>query len=97
MKVIKIFKRLKAQGNTVLIDDHDPQIIAIADQVINLGEPAGTQVGYITFSGSYADLKKSATLTGTSLRYLGDPKTTYRSITKFYQINNVTQNNLQQV
>ena len=97
LKVIKIFQRLKAQGNTVLIDDHDPQIIAIADHVINLGEPAGTQGGYITFSGSYADLKKSATLTGTSLRHLGDLKSTYRLITNFYQINNVTQNNLQHV
>lgn len=97
LKVIKIFQRLKAQGNTVLIDDHDPQIIAIADHVINLGEPAGTQGGYITFSGSYADLKKSATLTGTSLRHLGDLKSTYRPITNFYQINNVTQNNLQHV
>lgn len=97
LKVIKIFQRLKAQGNTVLIDDHDLQIIAIADHVINLGEPAGTQGGYITFSGSYADLKKSATLTGTSLRHLGDLKSTYRLITNFYQINNVTQNNLQHV
>ena len=97
LKVIKIFQRLKAQGNTVLIDDHDPQIIALADHVINLGEPAGTQGGYITFSGSYADLKKSATLTGTSLRHLGDLKSTYRPITNFYQINNVTQNNLQHV
>ena len=97
LKVIKIFQRLKAQGNTVLIDDHDPQIIALADHVINLGEPAGTQGGYITFSGSYADLKKSVTLTGTSLRHLGDLKSTYRPITNFYQINNVTQNNLQHV
>ena len=97
LKVIKIFQRLKAQGNTVLIDDHDPQIIALADHVINLGEPAGTQGGYITFSGSYADLKKSATLTGTSLRHLGDLKSTYQPITNFYQINNVTQNNLQHV
>ena len=97
LKVINIFQRLRAQGNTVLINDHDPQIIAMADHIINLGESAGNRGGYVTFSGSYSDLKNSSTLTGASLRNLGTLKSTYQPIAEFYQINNVTQNNLQNI
>ncbi|MEU1279383.1 excinuclease ABC subunit UvrA [Streptomyces sp. NPDC005805] len=60
--------RLRDKGNTVLVVEHKPEVIAIADHVVDLGPGAGTGGGRICFSGDVAALRDSDTLTG---RHLG--------------------------
>ena len=93
----KIFKLLKEKGNTLVIVDHDPQIIETADYIINLGERAGNQGGYVTFQGNYHDLVKSDTLTGKALRNSGEITTTHGSVSDFYALEHVSKNNLNDV
>lgn len=59
-----IFIKLRDKGNTVLIIEHDPDVIKIADWVIELGPKAGIHGGEIMFMGTYEDLLLSDTLTG---------------------------------
>ena len=61
--------RLRDKGNTVLVVEHKPEVIDIADHVIDLGPGAGTEGGEVVFEGTVAGLRASATLTG---RHLDD-------------------------
>lgn len=59
-----LIKKLRDKGNTILMVEHDPDMIAIAEHVIDLGPGAGTQGGNIVFQGDLAALEKANTLTG---------------------------------
>ncbi|MEU7653288.1 excinuclease ABC subunit UvrA [Micromonospora taraxaci] len=59
--------RLRDKGNTVLVVEHKPETIAIADHVVDLGPGAGTDGGRICFTGDVAALRRSDTLTGRHL------------------------------
>ncbi|MFH9349698.1 ATP-binding cassette domain-containing protein [Kitasatospora sp. NPDC017646] len=61
--------RLRDKGNTVLVVEHKPQTIAIADHVVDLGPGAGAAGGSVCFEGSVAGLRESGTVTG---RHLSD-------------------------
>ena len=61
--------RLRDKGNTVLVVEHKPETIAIADHVVDLGPGAGTAGGEVVFEGTVDALRKSGTLTG---RHLSD-------------------------
>ena len=61
--------RLRDKGNTVLVVEHKPEAIAIADHVVDLGPAAGSAGGEIVFQGTVAGLRASGTLTG---RHLDD-------------------------
>ena len=61
--------RLRDKGNTVLVVEHKPETIAIADHVVDLGPGAGTAGGEVVFEGSVDSLRRSGTLTG---RHLSD-------------------------
>ncbi|MCG4817361.1 hypothetical protein L0N25_10245, partial [Collinsella aerofaciens] len=63
-KINDLMKLLRDKGNTVLIVEHDPDIIKIADQVIDMGPGAGIHGGEIVYQGSLQGLKESGTLTG---------------------------------
>ncbi|MBK1788469.1 excinuclease ABC subunit UvrA [Prauserella sp. ASG 168] len=60
--------RLRDKGNTVLVVEHKPETIEIADHVVDLGPGAGTNGGHVCFTGDLAGLRASGTLTG---RHLG--------------------------
>ena len=90
----RIFKNLCHKGNTVLIIDHDPDIIKIADQVFNLGEKAGTEGGYLTYHGSLAGLIESKTATGRELSKKPILCTEQRCFTEFYMLQNVSLHNI---
>ena len=62
-----LLKQLRDKGNTVLVVEHDPDVISIADHIIDVGPQAGQNGGEIVFAGSYQDLLKSGTLTGKAL------------------------------
>ncbi|MCE7078858.1 excinuclease ABC subunit UvrA [Streptomyces sp. ST2-7A] len=59
--------RLRDKGNTVLVVEHKPDVIAIADHVVDLGPGAGTEGGEIRYTGDVAGLRSSDTLTGRHL------------------------------
>jgi len=61
--------RLRDKGNTVLVVEHKPELIAIADHVVDLGPGAGTAGGQVVFEGTLEGLKAAGTLTG---RHLSD-------------------------
>ena len=62
-----LLKQLRDKGNTVLVVEHDKDVISIADYVIDVGPQAGQHGGEIVFAGSYPDLLKSGTLTGDAM------------------------------
>ncbi|WP_308188190.1 excinuclease ABC subunit UvrA [Streptomyces sp. DH7] len=59
---------LRDKGNTVLVVEHDPDVMAVADHVVDMGPKAGALGGEIVFEGTFADLARADTLTGTYLR-----------------------------
>jgi excinuclease UvrABC ATPase subunit len=59
---------LRDKGNTVLVVEHDPDVMAIADHVVDMGPKAGTLGGEVVFEGSFAELAAADTLTGRYLR-----------------------------
>src|SRR5207237_7993734 len=61
--------QLRDKGNTVLVVEHEPETIAIADHVVDLGPGAGTAGGEVVFEGTFAELRSSGTTTG---RHLDD-------------------------
>jgi len=68
-RLIAIIHKIRNLGNTVLVVEHDPEIMREADHVIDIGPEAGSNGGRIMFTGSYQDLKdKAETLTGKYLR-----------------------------
>ena len=71
--------RLRDKGNTVLVVEHKPEVIAIADHVVDLGPGAGTAGGEVVFEGSVGKLRASGTLTG---RHLSDRASLKRSVRK---------------
>ncbi len=64
-----LLRELRDKGNTVLVVEHKPEVISIADHVVDLGPGAGTAGGEVVFEGSYDDLRGSDTITG---RHLDD-------------------------
>ncbi|WP_104130754.1 excinuclease ABC subunit UvrA [Cryobacterium sp. N21] len=69
--------QLRDKGNTVLVVEHKPEMIQIADHIIDLGPGAGTNGGEVVFEGSLAGLRSSGTLTG---RHLDDRATVKPSV-----------------
>jgi excinuclease UvrABC ATPase subunit len=93
----ELLLQLRDKGNTVLVVEHEPETIAIADHVVDLGPGAGTAGGTVCFEGTVEGLRASATLTG---RHLGDRaalKETVRPPTGALEIRGATTHNLQDV
>jgi excinuclease UvrABC ATPase subunit len=89
--------QLRDKGNTVLVVEHEPETIAIADHVVDLGPGAGTAGGAVCFEGTVEGLRESGTLTG---RHLGDRaalKETVRTPTGRLEIRGATTHNLKDV
>jgi excinuclease UvrABC ATPase subunit len=63
-RVVEMLRRLRDRGNSVLVVEHDPDVIACADHVIDVGPGAGMRGGQIQFCGSVEGLKRSDTITG---------------------------------
>lgn len=64
----RLLKRLRDKGNTVLVVEHDKDVISSADYVIDVGPGAGQEGGEIVFAGSYEELLLSGTLTGRAMQ-----------------------------
>jgi excinuclease UvrABC ATPase subunit len=93
----ELLLRLRDKGNTVLVVEHKPEVIAFADHVIDLGPGAGTAGGTVCFEGSVEGLRRSGTLTG---RHLDDRASLKESVRKHegaLEIRGARANNLQGV
>src|SRR5438093_5326901 len=89
--------QLRDKGNTVLVVEHEPETIAIADHVIDLGPGAGAAGGTICFEGTVEGLRSSGTITGRHLDDRAGVKEKVRTPTGSLAIRGATANNLQNV
>src|SRR5665213_2784013 len=89
--------RLRDKGNTVLVVEHNPETIAIADHVVDLGPGAGTAGGTVCFEGTVEGLRASGTLTGRHLDDRAALKETVRTPTGRLEIRGATAHNLRDV
>ena len=93
----ELLLRLRDKGNTVLVVEHKPETIEIADHVVDLGPRAGTAGGEIVFEGTVADLRSSDTLTGRHLDDRAALKPAVRQSTGLLEVRGATANNLDDV
>ncbi|AWS46193.1 excinuclease ABC subunit UvrA [Streptosporangium sp. 'caverna'] len=89
--------RLRDQGNTVLVVEHKPETIAIADHVVDLGPGAGTAGGTVCFEGTVEGLRGSDTVTGCHFDDRASLKETVRTPTGALEIRGASANNLHDV
>jgi excinuclease UvrABC ATPase subunit len=88
---------LRDKGNTILVVEHDPDVIAIADHVVDVGPWAGEHGGMIMYQGDLAGLSRSDTVTGKYLQKTNTLKSSYRQPADFLRVKNATLHNLKQV
>ncbi|MFH8772576.1 ATP-binding cassette domain-containing protein [Streptomyces sp. NPDC017958] len=88
---------LRDKGNTVLVVEHKPEVIAIADHVVDLGPGAGTAGGTVCFEGTVEGLRAGGTVTGRHFDDRAAVKDTVRRPTGMLQIRGARANNLQDV
>ena len=88
---------LRDKGNTVLVVEHDPETIAIADHVVDLGPRAGIEGGEVVFEGTVEGLRTSGTLTGRHLDDRAGLKQTIRTPTGNLEVRGATTHNLRDV
>ncbi len=89
--------QLRDKGNTMLVVEHKPEMIEIADHVIDLGPGAGSAGGEITFEGTVAELRKSDTVTGRHLDDRASLKPELRESSGAIKVRKAQENNLQNV
>jgi len=93
----ELLLRLRDKGNTVLVVEHKPEAIVIADHVVDLGPGAGSAGGSICFEGTVEDLKTSGTLTGRHLDDRAVLKESTRTPTGTLQVRGAATHNLRDV
>jgi len=99
-RLIKVLRSLQQQGNTVIIVEHDEEIMRQADELIDIGPEAGTHGGHLVFQGSHKELLKNKE--GYTSKYLNNilrieiPKVR-RKWKEFIEIRNLNENNLKNV
>jgi excinuclease UvrABC ATPase subunit len=89
--------QLRDKGNTVLVVEHKPEAIAIADHVVDLGPGAGTAGGEVVFEGSVGGLRASGTLTGRHLDDRATLKASVRAPSGALEVRGASTHNLQNV
>jgi excinuclease UvrABC ATPase subunit len=89
--------QLRDKGNTVLVVEHKPEIITIADHVVDLGPGAGSRGGEVMYQGSIDGLRRSGTITGQHLDDRARLKDSTRTPTGALEVRGADTNNLQKV
>ncbi len=93
----QLLLQLRDKGNTVLVVEHKPETIAIADHVVDLGPGAGTEGGAVCFEGTVAGLRKSGTSTGRHLDDRARLKESVRSSSEALEVRGASTHNLRDV
>ena len=89
--------QLRDKGNTVLVVEHKPETIAIADHVVDLGPGAGSGGGEVVFEGTVDELRESDTVTGRHLDDRASLKESVRTSSEALEVRGASTNNLQDV
>ncbi|MCC6612757.1 MAG: excinuclease ABC subunit UvrA [Anaerolineae bacterium] len=92
-----LLQKLRDKGNTVIVVEHDPDVIKAADHVVDVGPLAGSHGGEIVYEGSYAGLLEADTLTGQHIRQAMAIKGQFRAAKGALPVTNARVNNLQNV
>ena len=92
-----LLRQLRDTGNTVLVVEHHPGIIAIADHIIDMGPGAGVHGGDVVYQGDLPGLRASGTITGNSLEHRTGLKSKVRDPTGTLSIRNISRHNLRDV
>ena len=92
-----LLRKLRDKGNTVIVVEHDPDVIKVADHIVDVGPRAGSGGGRIVFEGKYTALLKSDTLTGKHMQQTTPVKEHVRKPNGVLSIKRAKVNNLQDV
>ncbi|WP_271403720.1 excinuclease ABC subunit UvrA [Kocuria palustris] len=93
----RLLLSLRDKGNTVLVVEHKPEVMRIADHIVDLGPGAGSDGGRITFQGGFDELRTSETLTGRHVEYRARLKDNVRRASGALEIRGADAHNLQDV
>lgn len=93
----ELLQKLRDKGNTVIVVEHDPDVIKVADHIVDIGPHAGSHGGTIVYEGSFQGLLESGTLTGTHMKRPLQLKHDSRQPTGKLSIKNATLHNLRDV
>ena len=96
-RLTELLRKLCDQGNTVIVVEHDPDVIQVADHIVDVGPLAGINGGQVVFEGTYAELLKARTLTGEHLNDQTPLKQVFRQPTGSLTIEDAHAHNLQHV
>ncbi|MFO7807129.1 MAG: excinuclease ABC subunit UvrA [Candidatus Moraniibacteriota bacterium] len=96
-KLIKIFKKLKEKGNSVVIVEHDKEIIEASDQVIDFGPGAGEEGGEVIFQGNFDELRRSKSKTADFFNGKIRFESNKRKIENNLQLRGANHNNLKNI
>jgi excinuclease UvrABC ATPase subunit len=95
--VAETLRKLTDKGNTVILVEHDPDLIKIADHVVDMGEGAGQNGGHICFEGSYRQLLRSTTRTAEALNAVHQLKPPALSFNEFFSLEDASLHNVRNV
>ncbi len=93
----ELLQKLRDKGNTVIVVEHDPDVIKIADHIVDVGPQAGRAGGRVVFEGRYPDLLRAETLTARHLQRALPLKRDVRQPGGHLRITNARDNNLRNV
>ncbi|MFC9974590.1 ATP-binding cassette domain-containing protein [Spirillospora sp. NPDC127200] len=96
-RLIDLLRQLRDKGNTVLVVEHDPDVIAVADHVVDLGPGAGAHGGRVVFQGTVERLREADTPTGRALRRGTRIKERFREPTGWLTVTGADLHNLKDV
>jgi excinuclease UvrABC ATPase subunit len=96
-RLTELLQKLRDKGNTVIVVEHDPDVMQVADHIVDVGPEAGRAGGEIVFEGSFAGLRASGTLTGRFLDRTLPIKDQVREPKGWLPIRNARANNLKGV
>ncbi|MEU6018622.1 excinuclease ABC subunit UvrA [Streptomyces sp. NPDC047515] len=96
-RLIDLLVRLRDRGNTVVVVEHDPDVMAVADHIVDMGPGAGSNGGHIVFEGPVDRLREADTLTGRCLRRRMPLKETVRAPTGRLPVTGAALHNLKGV
>jgi excinuclease UvrABC ATPase subunit len=92
-----LLRQLRDKGNTILVVEHEPEVIRIADHIVDMGPRAGSHGGEVVYQGPFAGLAASGTLTGQHLEVQQSLKDSVRTPRGAIAIRNATLHNLRDV
>ncbi len=93
----ELLQSMRDKGNTVIVVEHDPAVMKVADHIVDMGPRAGSEGGRVVYEGTYAGLGKSQTLTAQFLQRNVSIKDDFRKARGNLPIKHATANNLQDV